>query len=159
MADRTARLNGTAYRWIDGRWRDTAQHKDSMNPATEEVIGEYAVGGADEAREAVAAALQAFRETDWRGDRALRSRPHERRRQDCCWGRRSAPAGGSPAGHRVVRPGEPEPPVNLSPGKEGTATSEPVRDPLAERRPTPTVKPFGDMLLGPDDMFAGDDDR
>jgi acyl-CoA reductase-like NAD-dependent aldehyde dehydrogenase len=45
-----------------------------MNPATGEVIGRYARAGKDEAREATAAALKAFRETAWRSDRALRSR-------------------------------------------------------------------------------------
>ena len=63
-----------ARHWIDGRWRDSAKHKDSINPATGEVIGRYAVAGEDEAREAVAAALRTFRETSWRNDRALRSR-------------------------------------------------------------------------------------
>ena len=83
-------------------------------------------------------------------------RPHQRRHQDCCWGRRSAPAGRSPAAHRVVRAGESEPRVNLSPGKKAIVTSEPVRDPLAERLPTPTVKPFGDILFGPHDVSAVD---
>ena len=40
-----------ARHWIDGRWRDSAKHKDSINPATGEVIGTYAVAGEDEARE------------------------------------------------------------------------------------------------------------
>lgn len=60
--------------WIDGRWRDSADHRDSIDPATGEVIGRYAVAGDAEAREAVAAALKAFRETNWKSDRALRSR-------------------------------------------------------------------------------------
>ena len=63
-----------AQHWIDGRWRDSAKHKDSINPATGEVIGRYAVAGEDEAREAVAAALRTFRETNWKNDRALRAR-------------------------------------------------------------------------------------
>jgi acyl-CoA reductase-like NAD-dependent aldehyde dehydrogenase len=45
-----------------------------MNPATGEVIGHYALAGEDEAREATAAALRTFRETNWKNDRALRSR-------------------------------------------------------------------------------------
>ena len=50
------------------------QHKGSINPATGEVIGRYALAGEDEAREAAAAALRTFRETNWKNDRALRSR-------------------------------------------------------------------------------------
>lgn len=34
--------------WIDGRWRDSASHNDSRNPATGEVLGRYAVAGEDE---------------------------------------------------------------------------------------------------------------
>jgi betaine-aldehyde dehydrogenase len=63
-----------AQHWIDGRWRDSATHHDSVNPATGEVIGRYALAGEDEAREATAAALRAFRDTGWKGDRALRAR-------------------------------------------------------------------------------------
>jgi acyl-CoA reductase-like NAD-dependent aldehyde dehydrogenase len=70
----TRQATAIARHWIDGRWRDSAEHKDSINPATGEVIGRYALAGEDEAREAVAAALRAFRETNWKHDRALRSR-------------------------------------------------------------------------------------
>ena len=56
------------------RLADSAEHKDSIDPATGEVIGRYALAGEDEAREATAAALRAFRETNWKNDRALRSR-------------------------------------------------------------------------------------
>jgi acyl-CoA reductase-like NAD-dependent aldehyde dehydrogenase len=63
-----------AQHWIDGCWRDSPEHNDSINPATGEVIGRYAVAGENEAREAVAAAVASFRQTNWKGDRALRSR-------------------------------------------------------------------------------------
>ncbi|HEX9783690.1 MAG TPA: aldehyde dehydrogenase family protein [Opitutaceae bacterium] len=63
-----------AKHWIGGRWRDSVQHLDSFNPAIGEVIGTYALGGSDEAAEAVAAALKAFRETTWKSDRWLRAR-------------------------------------------------------------------------------------
>ena len=53
-----------AQHWIDGRWRDSAEPKDSVNPATGEVIGRYALAGEDEAREATAAARRAFREME-----------------------------------------------------------------------------------------------
>src|SRR3954469_8087327 len=63
-----------AIHWIDGKWRDSAQHHDSFDPATGEKIGTYAVGGADEAKDAVAAALRAFHDTDWKTNRELRAR-------------------------------------------------------------------------------------
>jgi betaine-aldehyde dehydrogenase len=52
-----------ARHWIDGNWRDSPRHSDSIDPATGEVIGRYAVAGEDETREATAAALRTFRET------------------------------------------------------------------------------------------------
>jgi betaine-aldehyde dehydrogenase len=67
-------MRALAQHWIDGRWRDSADHRDSIDPATGEVIGRYAVAGEDEAREAVAAALRAFRGTNWKSDRARRTR-------------------------------------------------------------------------------------
>ena len=39
-----------AKHWIDGR-RDFPQHRGSVDPATGEVIGRYAVGGREEASE------------------------------------------------------------------------------------------------------------
>jgi betaine-aldehyde dehydrogenase len=70
----TPQATAIARHWIDGIWRDSARHKVSIDPATGEAVGHYAVAGVDEAREAVAAASRAFRETSWRSDRALRSR-------------------------------------------------------------------------------------
>ncbi|HYC52802.1 MAG TPA: aldehyde dehydrogenase family protein [Gemmatimonadaceae bacterium] len=63
-----------ARHWIDGRWMDSATHADSIDPATGEVIGRYAVAGEDEARAAVIAARTAFHTTDWKSDRTLRAR-------------------------------------------------------------------------------------
>lgn len=70
----TGKATATARHWIDGSWRDSAQSRDSINPATGDSLGRYALAGEDEAREATAAALSAFRQTSWRTDRALRSR-------------------------------------------------------------------------------------
>jgi hypothetical protein len=72
--DNTHTAAGIARHWIDGDWRNSRRHEDSVNPATGEVIGRYALAGEDEAREATAAAHRAFRETNWKGDRTLRSR-------------------------------------------------------------------------------------
>jgi betaine-aldehyde dehydrogenase len=65
---------GTAMHWIGGQWLDSGEHRESINPATNEVIGSYAMGGRKEAEMAVKAALRAFRETDWKDNRSLRAR-------------------------------------------------------------------------------------
>jgi len=65
---------GTAMHWIGGQWLDSGEHRESINPATGEVIGSYAKGGRKEAGLAVNAALRAFRETDWKDNRSLRAR-------------------------------------------------------------------------------------
>jgi hypothetical protein len=41
----TRQATDIARHWIDGRSRDSADHKDSINPATGEVIGRYALAG------------------------------------------------------------------------------------------------------------------
>jgi betaine-aldehyde dehydrogenase len=63
-----------ARHWIDGSWADSGEHRDSVNPATAEVIGSYAMAGADEALAAIAAARRAFAAPRWRTDRLLRGR-------------------------------------------------------------------------------------
>jgi delta 1-pyrroline-5-carboxylate dehydrogenase len=67
-------IGRVALHWIDGKWIDSGEHKDSINPATGEVIGQYSDGGRAEAALAVRVALQKFRETDWKCNRALRAR-------------------------------------------------------------------------------------
>ena len=44
----------TALHWIGGAWVDGGEHRDSVDPATGQVIGSYAVGGAAEAERAIA---------------------------------------------------------------------------------------------------------
>ncbi|WP_256081885.1 aldehyde dehydrogenase family protein [Massilia sp. YIM B04103] len=63
-----------ALNWIGGEWTDSGVHKDSINPANYEVIGQYADGGLREATDAIAAAKRAFAETEWKEDRALRAK-------------------------------------------------------------------------------------
>ncbi|MFC7518527.1 aldehyde dehydrogenase family protein [Herbaspirillum sp. GCM10030257] len=63
-----------ARHWIDGAWRDSTEHRESVDPATGEIIGLYAFGAEYEARDAVAAAKRAFHSSQWRHDRALRIR-------------------------------------------------------------------------------------
>lgn len=67
-------MSPVALHWIDGRWVDSEEHHDSVDPATGETIGSYAMGTAAEAELAVRAARQAFETTTWRTDRLLRAR-------------------------------------------------------------------------------------
>ena len=64
----------TARHWIGGAWIDSPNRRNSINPATGEVIGTYADGGPAEASQAIRVARQAFLETDWRESRRLRAR-------------------------------------------------------------------------------------
>ena len=64
----------SARHWINGEWIDSASRRDSINPATGEVIGTFADGGEAEARLALSAAKYAFLDGTWRGDRRLRAR-------------------------------------------------------------------------------------
>lgn len=63
-----------ALHWIEGAWRDSPVHLQSIDPATAASIGTYADGGEAEARLAVGAAHRAFTTTAWATDRALRSK-------------------------------------------------------------------------------------
>lgn len=70
-----SRVRGeVAMHWIDGVWVDSEEHRDSVNPATGESIGSYAMGSEEEAQRAIGAAKRAFSDTGWRTDRALRAR-------------------------------------------------------------------------------------
>jgi betaine-aldehyde dehydrogenase len=59
-----------ALHWIDGAWVDSHRHRHSVNPATGEVIGSYAMGTPEQAESAVAASKRAFAAPGWRSDRA-----------------------------------------------------------------------------------------
>src|ERR1700720_2473491 len=65
---------GLTLNWIDGAWIAASNVRQSINPATYEVIGEYADGGPEAAHKSVEAASRAFRETSWTGDHELRAR-------------------------------------------------------------------------------------
>lgn len=69
MSDAIVALN-----WIDGEWVGSDTVRDSINPATYEVIGRYADGGIDAAKAGVAAAKSAFVESKWATDHELRAR-------------------------------------------------------------------------------------
>jgi betaine-aldehyde dehydrogenase len=63
-----------ARHWIDGQWADSDEHRESVNPATGEAIGSYAMAGPKEAQAAIEAARRAFIEPEWRTNRLLRAR-------------------------------------------------------------------------------------
>ncbi|MEU5402421.1 aldehyde dehydrogenase family protein [Streptomyces sp. NPDC005963] len=62
-----------ARNFIGGEWVGSSQVAESLDPATGEVIGTYADGGADAARAAIDAARRAFATGDWSRDRDLRA--------------------------------------------------------------------------------------
>ena len=73
VATDTSRLPHARH-WIGGGWIDGGGRGVSFDPATGDRIGTYADAGAGEAEQAIAAALDAFRTSPWRGDRRLRAK-------------------------------------------------------------------------------------
>ncbi len=63
-----------ARHYIAGQWAGSGTHRESRNPATGEVLGTYADGGAEEAKSAIRAARNAFDTTDWASDRHARAK-------------------------------------------------------------------------------------
>lgn len=74
QARAAVRSTPVARHWIGGQWRDSADQRDSFNPASGEKIGSYAYATHNEAADAVAIAARVFRESDWKTNRELRSR-------------------------------------------------------------------------------------
>jgi len=70
----SATETSVAKHWIDGQWTDSEEHGESVNPATGENIGEYAMAGLKEAQAAIEAAKRAFADPQWRTNRLLRAR-------------------------------------------------------------------------------------
>ena len=64
----------TARHWIDGEWIEGSERSQSVDPATGETIGTYTEAGEAEANRAIAAALRAFKTSDWRENRRLRAK-------------------------------------------------------------------------------------
>ena len=64
--------NKIALNWINNKWADNKNYKESFNPATGEVIGKYADGGKQEAMAAITAAKNAFKNSEWKSNRQLR---------------------------------------------------------------------------------------
>jgi betaine-aldehyde dehydrogenase len=70
----TTTTTSVARHWIDGGWADSDEHRPSVNPATGQEIGSYAMGGPEDAQAAIEAAKRAFADPAWRTDRLLRAR-------------------------------------------------------------------------------------
>ena len=72
----TQRTSGEARMLIGGELVEAASGKrfENINPATEEVLGEVADASAEDMRRAISSARQAFDESDWATNRALRKR-------------------------------------------------------------------------------------
>src|SRR5580704_2358985 len=67
-------MSEIAKHWIGGEWTGSGPVKESINPATGVVLGQWADGGEDQARAAIAAARRAFDTSPWCRDRVLRHR-------------------------------------------------------------------------------------
>ncbi|MBC8742710.1 aldehyde dehydrogenase family protein [Paraburkholderia sp. UCT31] len=63
-----------ARHWIGGEWADAPTIAQSIAPASGETIGTYTEATDELATRAIAVALKAFRDTDWRENRHLRAR-------------------------------------------------------------------------------------
>jgi len=66
--------NKIALNWINKEWVDSSKYKESIDPATGNVIGMYADGGKQEAVAAINAAHNAFQHSIWKTDRQFRYR-------------------------------------------------------------------------------------
>ncbi|MHC0506968.1 aldehyde dehydrogenase family protein [Achromobacter aegrifaciens] len=63
-----------AYNWIGGVQRSEGALRESIDPATYNIIGHYPDNGLAAAKSAVTAAVRAFRTTPWAHDHELRAR-------------------------------------------------------------------------------------
>lgn len=66
--------NKHAKQYINGQWIDSGDKKDTINPSTGEVLGTYVEGGKTEMQDAIKAAKDTFKNTDWKTNRDLRYR-------------------------------------------------------------------------------------
>ena len=65
---------GLAKSWIGGQWADSEKRTESFDPSTGKSVGTYADANLDDAKAAVAAAVEAFAKTPWKDDRRLRAK-------------------------------------------------------------------------------------
>lgn len=62
-----------AQSWIDGRWIDSAQKGESINPSSNQVLGTFADSSRSQVEEGIAAARRAFEQSAWAHKPRLRS--------------------------------------------------------------------------------------
>ena len=60
--------------WIGGEWKSNGTTRESVDPASGMVIGQYSLATLDDVHRAVTAAKKAFHSTIWKDDRLLRAR-------------------------------------------------------------------------------------
>jgi betaine-aldehyde dehydrogenase len=63
-----------ARNWINGECTDSGKWSDSFDPATGQRIGTYADATLEDVQAATRAALNAFKNSEWKDDRHLRAR-------------------------------------------------------------------------------------
>jgi acyl-CoA reductase-like NAD-dependent aldehyde dehydrogenase len=69
-------VSGIPLNWIDGEWLTVATVCPARNPASGDVVGQFADGSQGKADAAVGATRRALRTTICARDRALRHRVH-----------------------------------------------------------------------------------
>jgi betaine-aldehyde dehydrogenase len=74
MKTHLANAGQPAGHWINGQWVASGMHGESINPADGNIIGEYFEATETEAGLAIDAARNAFANSNWKYDRALRAR-------------------------------------------------------------------------------------
>lgn len=65
-------VDNHAKHYINGEWIDSGDKKDTINPSTGERLGTYVEGGKSEMQDAIKAAKDTFKNTDWKTNRELR---------------------------------------------------------------------------------------
>ena len=64
---------GDARHWVGGEWLSDGQRRETINPATGELIGYFYDAPVETTQAAIDAAVAAFEQTPWRNDAFLRS--------------------------------------------------------------------------------------
>jgi betaine-aldehyde dehydrogenase len=66
--------NRNAMNWIDGEWVDSRKRTKCFDPASGQEIGTFADANHADVEACIQAAVKAFAETDWKGNRHLRAK-------------------------------------------------------------------------------------
>lgn len=73
MQKQGKKMDQPVKNWINAQWVESEKTTQSINPATYETIGEYHDAGYQEANMAIEAAKAAFKNSEWKDNRDLRS--------------------------------------------------------------------------------------